>query len=192
MRRATGRLLKFPSALKRKVGPIGPLDEELVSRAEAALSRLSNNFGPWLAEEVTRLAGARANIRSSGYNAETAAALNIRVHEIKSLAATYGFPLVTQIAESLCRLVENEDTRLDAPIYLLDAHIDAIKAAVRDGVRSDDDETGRALLAALDQQVRSFGVTTAYGSADFGAPEPSADGDPPAQGPVHRTPVSDF
>jgi hypothetical protein len=180
MRRATGRLLKFPSALKRKVGPIGPLDPDLVARAEAALDRLSNNFGPWLAEEVRRLAGARANIHASGYNAETAAALNIRIHEIKSLAATYGFPLVTQIAQSLCRLVENEDTRLEAPLYLVDAHIDAIKAAVRSGVRSDDDATGRALLDALDQQARTFGVTVSYDSADFVTPEPSVDGDTPA------------
>jgi hypothetical protein len=96
-------------------------------------------------------------VRVSGFNAETAAVLNIRVHELKSLGATYGFPLITQIADSLCRLIEDEDTRLSAPLKLIDAHIDAISAAVRDGVRSDDDPIGRALVDALDKRVRAIG-----------------------------------
>jgi len=192
MRRATGRLLRFPSALRRKVGPIGPLDPALIARAEAALNRLSNNFGPWLAEEVKRLAGTRAEVRSLGYDAGTAAALNVRAHEVKSLAATYGFPLVGQIAGSLCRLIENEDTRLAAPLYLIDAHIDAIIAAVRDGVRSDEDAVGRALLEALAQQVRAIAVSDPYALADFEAPEPGADGDAPAERPVDGAPIGDF
>jgi hypothetical protein len=152
-----GRLFKFPSALQRKVGRVGPVDPVLVARAEAAIERLSVNFGPWLAEEILHLAAVRARVRVSGFNAETAAVLNIRVHELKSLGATYGFPLITQIADSLCRLIEDEDTRLDAPMMLIDAHIDAISAAVRDGVRSDEDPLGRALVEALDERVRAIG-----------------------------------
>ena len=152
-----GRLVKFPTALQRKVGRVGPVNPALVARAEAALDRLSVNFGPWLAEEILHLAAVRASVRVSGFNAETAAMLNIRVHELKSLGATYGFPLITQIADSLCRLIENEDTRLAAPLILIDAHIDAISAAVRDDVRSDADPIGRALVNALDERVRAFG-----------------------------------
>jgi hypothetical protein len=150
-----GRLVKFPSALQRKVGKVGPISPALVARAEAALARLSGNFGPWLAEEILHLAAVRARVRVSGFNAETAAVLNVRVHELKSLGETYGFPLVTQIAESLCRLIEDEETRLSAPLFLIDAHIDAMSAAVRDGVRSDDDPLGRALVTALGERVRA-------------------------------------
>ncbi len=152
-----GRLLKFPSALQRKVGRVGPIDPALVARAEAALERLSVHFSAWLAEEILHLAAVRARVRVSGFTAETAASLNIRIHELKSLGATYGFPLVTQIAESLCRLIEDEDTRLSAPLFLIDAHIDAISAAVRDDVRSDEDPLGRALVEALDERVRAVG-----------------------------------
>jgi hypothetical protein len=166
MRRATGRLLKFPSALRRKVGPIGELDPELVARAEAAMTRLSGNFASWMTEEVARLSGARAAIRAEGYTPQTAAALNVRAHEIKSLAATYGFPLAGQIAESLCRLIENEETRMDAPTYLIDAHVDAISAAVRDEVRGDH-AVGRALVEALDHQVRAVGAIASYALGDF-------------------------
>lgn len=152
-----GRLFKFPSALQRKVGRVGPIDPALVARPEAALDRLSVNFGPWLAEEVLHLAAVRARVRISGFNAKTAATLNIQVHELKGLGATYGFPLITQIADSLCRLIEDEKTRLAAPLFLIDAHIDAIAAAVRDGLRSDDDPIGRALVSGLDERVREFG-----------------------------------
>lgn len=150
-------MFKFPSALQRKVGRVGPIDPALVARAEAALDRLMVNFGPWLAEKVLDLAAVRARVRISGFNAETAATLNIQVHELKGLRATYGFPLITQIADSLCRLIEDEKTRLAAPLFLIDAHIDAIAAAVRDGVCSDDDPKGRALVSGLDERVREFG-----------------------------------
>jgi hypothetical protein len=66
-------------------------------------------------------------------------------------------PLITQIADPLCRLIEDEKTRLAAPLFLVDAHIDAIAVAVRDRVRSDDDPIGRALVSALDERVREFG-----------------------------------
>lgn len=145
----------FPNALQRKVGGrMGPVDPALVARADAALDRLSHNFDAWLSEEVLYLAAVRAWIRVVGFNAQTAADLNLRTHELKGLAATYGFPLITQIAASLCRLIEDEDTRLSAPIRLIDAHIDAISAAARDGVRSDRDPIGRALIVALDDCVR--------------------------------------
>jgi hypothetical protein len=157
LRSEPGRLVKFPTALQRKVGRVGPISPVLVARAEAALDRLSVNFGPWLAEEILHLAAVRASVRATGFNAETAANLNIRVHELKSLAATYGFPLITQIAESLCRLIEDEDTRLAAPLLLIDAHIDAISAAMRDDVRTDNDPIGRALVDALDERVRAIG-----------------------------------
>jgi hypothetical protein len=151
------RLVRFPNALQRKVGKIGPVTPALLGRAEAALDRLSEHFAGWLAEEVLHLAAVRAAVRIHGFNAETAASLNIRVHELKSLGATLGYPLVTQIAESLCRLIEDEETRLSAPLFLIDAHIDAIAAAIHDGVRTDAHPIGRALVTALHDEVEALG-----------------------------------
>jgi hypothetical protein len=126
----------------------------MVARAEAALRKLSVHFADWLAEEIDLLEQARARVRRDGFNAETAEALNLRAHELKSLGATYGFAVVTDIAGSLCRLLDEPDTRTAAPLYLIDAHIDAIAAAVRDNIRTRLDPIGQALVGELDGLVR--------------------------------------
>jgi hypothetical protein len=154
---ATAQVFRPPNTLMVKLGGrIGPIDPAMLAGAEAALNRLSAYFGPWLAEEILHLVAARAGIRADGYNASTAEQLSLRAHEVKSLGATYGFPLITYVAASLCKLIEDPANRLDAPLYLVDAHIDAIAAAARDGVRDLDHPTGRALVGALNDCVRDL------------------------------------
>ena len=41
-------------------------------------------------------------IRAEGLTPETAENLYFRAHDLKGLGATYGYPLVTRIAGSLC------------------------------------------------------------------------------------------
>ena len=41
-------------------------------------------------------------------------------------------------------------------MYLVDAHINAIKASVRDNVRDESNPVGRALAEALEAQVRAY------------------------------------
>ena len=85
--------------------------------------------------------------------AETAEALYFRAHDLKGLGSTYGYPLVTRIAASLCRMLDDPAARLDAPLPIVDAHIDAIRAVVRDGVSTDEYPAGRALVEGLEAQV---------------------------------------
>jgi len=130
------------------------VDPAMVARAEAALDRLSVYFGPWMNEEVSLLTAARARVHDEGLNPDTGEHLNIQAHEVKSLAATFGFPIVTHIAGSLCKLIEDPDTRLRAPLFLVDAHIDAIGAALRAGIRELDHPTSVALIHELQARVR--------------------------------------
>jgi hypothetical protein len=43
------------------------------------------------------------------------------------------------------------------PIALVDAHIDAIKAAVRENMKADDHPIGAALAAELERRVKEAG-----------------------------------
>ncbi len=84
---------------------------------------------------------------------ETSEALYMRAHDLKGLGATYEFPLVTRIAASLCRLIDEPSTRASAPMSLVDAHINAIKAVVRDDIKSDDHPMGRAIAIELESKT---------------------------------------
>jgi len=152
-----GQMISVPNTLKAKIGGrFGGIDPAALAKAEAALKGLSDNFGQWMEDELTKLASARERVRSEGYNAETAENLYFRAHDLKGLGATYGFPLVTRIAGSLCRLIDDPSTRLRAPIFLLDAHIDGINASVRGKICDVDHPVGKTLVEELERRVREY------------------------------------
>ena len=143
-----------PPSLRLKVGGrFGAIDPSAIAKAEAALKSLSGNFAQWLSEEVIKLDAARQLVRDDGVTAETMETLYLRAHDLKGLGATYEFPLITRIGASLCRLIDDKDKRLTVSLPLVDAHIDAIKAAVRDSIKTDDHPVGRILIEELERKV---------------------------------------
>ena len=143
-----------PPSLRLKVGGrFGAIDPSAIAKAEAALKSLSGNFAQWLSEEVIKLDAARQLVRDSGVTAETMETLYLRAHDLKGLGTTYEFPLITRIGASLCRLIDDKDKRLTVSLPLVDAHIDAIKAAVRDSIKTDDHPVGRILIEELERKV---------------------------------------
>lgn len=154
-----GQMIQAPNALRLKVGGrLGAIDPSAIAKAEAALKSLSGNFAQWLQDEVTKLEGARQRVRAEGNNSETMESLYLRAHDLKGLGATYEFPLITRIAGSLCRLIDDKDKRSGAPMPLIDAHIDAIKAAIRDNIKTDDHPVGKILVTELERRVTETGV----------------------------------
>jgi hypothetical protein len=152
-----GQMIPASNSLKLKLGSrFGGIDPAALAKAEAALKSLSDNFGQWMQDELVKLDAARERIRAEGYTAETAENLYFRAHDLKGLGATYGYPVVTSIAGSLCRLTDDPATRLRAPVFLLDAHIDAIKAAVRGQIHENEHPVAQALLKELDTRVREY------------------------------------
>lgn len=150
----TNQVIRPPNPLRAKVGGgFGGIDANAIAKAEEALKAMSAQFGQWLNDEVSKLDKTQGDIRSQGYTPETAEALYFRAHDLKGLGATYQYPLVTRIAGSLCRMLDDADKRMQAPLAVVDAHIDAIKAVVRDQIQTDDHPTGRALAETLEARV---------------------------------------
>lgn len=152
---ADGEMIQPSNALRLKVGG-GRLDMAAVAKAEAALKSLSGNFAEWLGDEIGKLEAARARTREAGMSGDDAESFYIHAHDLKGLGGTYEFPLITRLAGSLCRLIEEPANRASAPAALIDAHINAIRASLRDNVRTDDDPTVRALAEGLESSVARF------------------------------------
>ena len=153
-----GQMIQAPSALRLKVGGgrLGAIDPAAIAKAEAALKSLSGNFTQWLNDEIAKLEAARQTVRNEGITAENMESLYLRAHDLKGLGTTYEFPIITRMAGSLCKLIDDPNTRLSAPMLLLDAHINAIKAAVRDNIRDDANPMGKVLAEELEAQVKEF------------------------------------
>jgi hypothetical protein len=142
------------SGLRLRLGA-GGFDPDAVARAEAALKKLSANFAVWLADEIAKLKAARAAIDTGGVTNATVETLYMRAHDLKGLGGTYEYPIITRIAGSLCRIVEDPARRCEAPLDLIDAHIAAIEAVVAAEIRTDADPKGRAMVEALEAGVRT-------------------------------------
>ena len=152
----SGQMTQAPNTLRLKVGAagrLGALDPAAIAKAEAALKNLSGNFAQWLQDEITKLEAARQAIRAEGVTPATMESLYLRAHDLKGLGATYGYPLITRICASLCMLTDDAEKRLRAAMTLVDAHIDAIGAAVRDEIKTEDHPVGRALVQELEARV---------------------------------------
>ena len=143
-----------PNTLRMKVGGgFGGIDASAIAKAEAALQAMSAQFGQWLDDEIVKLDSAQAAIRSDGLTAANAEYLYCRAHDLKGLGTTYQYPLVTRLAGSLCKLLDDASKRMAAPMPLVDAHVDAIKAVVRDKIQTDEHPTGRILAETLEARV---------------------------------------
>lgn len=152
-----GQMIQVPNTLKLKVGGrFGGIDPAAIAKAEAALKSLSSNFAEWLQDELNKLDAARARVKTDGWSLETAENLYLRAHDLKGLGTTYEFPIITRMAASLCKLIDDPQKRLKAPMVLIDAHIDAIRAAVRDNIRDEANPIGRGLAEELERQVTAF------------------------------------
>jgi hypothetical protein len=149
-------MIQPANTLRQKLGGgrLGAIDPAAIAKAEAALKSLSSNFTQWLADEIAKLEASRQQVKTAGVTAETMENLYLRAHDLKGLGTTYGYQLITRIAGSLCRLIDDKEKRATAPLDLIDAHIDAIKAAVRDEIKSDEHPVGRVLVEELERRVK--------------------------------------
>jgi len=147
-----------PNSLRAKVSRVKDATSatDPVARAEAALAQLSGEFSTWMDEECEQLDKARREVKAKGFSAETQQALFRAAHDIKGEAATFGFPWVAALADSLCRLIEHTPEATRIPFTLVDQHVDAVRAVVRESARPDIATVAEALARRLREVTEEF------------------------------------
>src|SRR5262249_5044747 len=109
-----------------------PDGDDPVARAEAALAGLATEFSGWMNDECDQLDRARREARAVAMAAPQRDVLFRAAHDIRGQAATLGFPLVAAVAESLSRLIEEARDPRRIPFALIDQHVDAVRAIIRE------------------------------------------------------------
>jgi chemotaxis protein histidine kinase CheA len=144
-----------PNGLRMAVTQ-GKDGDDPVARAEEALAQLSGEFSSWMDTESDRLEAARHKINSKGFTRATRDALFHAAHDIKGHAATFGYPYVASCADSLCRLVEHTPDMKRIPAALVDQHVDAIRAIIREKARPDIAQVAAVLTKRLRDVTDEF------------------------------------
>ncbi len=156
----TGVLITPPDTLRKKVGGrLGPANKAAIAKAEAALANLADNFDEWMTLEVTKLEDTRNVVRNEGIGGDAGQKLFNVSHDIKGLGTTYGYPLVSSIADSLCKITLELDVRAKAPLSLVNAHVDSIRAVVRGHIKTTNNPVGQSLVKELSERATKFLAT---------------------------------
>jgi chemotaxis protein histidine kinase CheA len=143
-----------PTTLRDRAMSIGGgskdgFDTSALERAEQALQELEVDFSNWMRDEAIKLEAARDTFRSGPEEEDKQQVLYRASHDIRGQGKTFGYPLAAELADGLCDLIDGVDDVDSKIVDLVDAHIDAIRAVVRDDVRNDQDRIARSLIEEL-------------------------------------------
>lgn len=145
--------------------PIEPIssgepDEEggmaaVLARAQAAVEDLAKDYTTWARADVDRGRKAlEAALADSAQRARHVEDLFRVAHDLKGQGTSFGYPLVTRIADSLCRLTRDrklsyEDRHLD----LAKSHLDAAQLVLTKEIKGEGGQIGAELCAKLQKRV---------------------------------------
>lgn len=142
--------------LRKSVRPARPDEPDPVANAERALAEIAGEFTDWMRDECERLDAARRRVRDRGLSKETRQELFLAAHDVKGHSVSFGFPEAVPAADSLCRLLEHAPDLNKIPLAIVDQHVDAVRAIVREHARSDIRTMAAVLCNRLRQVTDEF------------------------------------
>ena len=159
--------------LRKAIGRSQDAGDDPVARADAALAKLSGEFSGWMHADCERLAATWQKTRKSSDRTNWRELFRV-AHDIKGQAETFGFTAAGDVAESLCMLIEGAQPTSEIPQLLVDQHVEAVAAIVRESKLKDAEETAARLALRLRQVTDDFLATRAQrqqGLGDHSSPD---------------------
>lgn len=155
-------LFKLPNFLKQKMGSNAmrqdfAIPQSVLEAAEAELKREAEGFIGWAKEYLNRLAkqvaDAKARVGERTTNFEE---INLIAHELRGQGGTFGYPLITVFAKSLYDVTKPPCSQDDNMLEIVKAHIDAMRAVMREKIEGDGGEVGQTLFKILKQAITKY------------------------------------
>ena len=130
------------------------LDAALLAKAQAAVDALKVGYREHLLAAGQRLIELRTAYDAGNDRLETARDLYAAGHDLKGQAATFGYELVTEVADLLCEVLHPGEMVEVAEAELVDKHISALLNLIDQDFQGTGGETGEAVLHHL-QSLRA-------------------------------------
>jgi hypothetical protein len=119
-----------------------------VASAQAAVAGLADKYIGWVNDDLKRLDFAIAGV-TDGNNAAALREVYGVAHDIKGQGSTFGYHLITDIGQLLCRYTERAIERKKVDRTVIDAHVEALRTVVDNRIQGPAGELGREILDAL-------------------------------------------
>lgn len=149
------KVLILPNRLREKVGgrpgKTGTLNPDVITKAETKVEEISVQYQDEAIEEVKILEEAFAACASSAGSAQTQylRKINRLVHDLRGQGASFGYPLLTEFAESLFAFTDKLETAGAEQLEIIKAHIGVIHVVAHQKMRGDGGEVGQQLKKSL-------------------------------------------
>jgi hypothetical protein len=128
--------------------------EAVLARAQAAVTDLAKSFAEAAAVDLDRCAALlRAAREDPATRNPGIRALYGVAHNLKGQGSSFGYPLITRIAQSLCQLTRRERDFTDADLGVMQSHLDAIRLILAKDIKGDGGEAGDKLATRLETLV---------------------------------------
>jgi len=119
-----------------------------VASAQAAVAGLADKYIGWVNDDLQRLDIAIAGV-TDGNNAAALREVYGVAHDIKGQGSTFGYHLITDIGQLLCRYTERAIERKKVDRAVIDAHVEALRTVVDNRIQGPAGELGREILDVL-------------------------------------------
>ncbi len=160
-------LFKLPNYLKQKMGSNAQrqpfvLPEDMLASAEQSLKREADGFLDWAKQFLDGLSRQVTEAKQiSGERTQNFEQINLIAHELRGQGGTFGYPLITVFGKSLYEVTKPPCQQDDASLEIVKAHIDTMRAVLREKIEGDGGEMGQMLFKALKAAINKFSAKPA-------------------------------
>lgn len=144
--------------LKAKSPPTGQRLDAVLAAADIAVAERAGDYLRRARESVAKLERAFDAMHCSGDGRTSQVVLFAIAHDMRGEGGTYGFPLVTDIAGSLCTLLEGSEEADRPPHEAIAVHITALKLVMANSIEGDGGAQGAELLRGLEKVRAAEGI----------------------------------
>lgn len=152
-------VLHPPANLKQKAYVVmrtgDASQDETIAQAEDALGEVAGNFQNWMSSETDKLNEMRVLFHKNRAAPEAREALFQAAHTVRGNAGVFGFPLAGRVADSLSKLMDRCPPEM-IPEVLVDQHVDAVRAMVRENAHGISHPKARELALRLIEVTNEF------------------------------------
>lgn len=148
-----------PNRLKDKVAGIGAvgageLPLNLLDEAEENLARVSLEFADWALSYLASLSDyCTEALLHPTQRPKHFEEINLLAHELRGQGGTFGYPLITTFAKSLYDCTGKGCNVSDASVEVVKAHIDSMRAVLKERIKGDGGEVGKQIFKGLRKAI---------------------------------------
>lgn len=131
---------------------------EALERAMAELEKFSEDYPDWVKDQLRELYDhvRKADQADENRRAAEFKRINEVAHDMRGQGGTFGYPLVTTVADSLYKFTAARALTGDDQVQIVKAHIDTMNAVINERIEGDGGALGRELLLALEKAIDKF------------------------------------